>query len=115
MILDTLFSLNKTQVVTFSTSVDEEIDGQATGNTVDSPILTAKCICVRGAASQKYVSDRLKPEVVATILLRPKDYTAIIPTGAKAVVDGFGTYSVILPDDVGGQGEAIVIPCKEFT
>jgi hypothetical protein len=115
MILDTLFNLNKTATVTFYVNVDKEIDGQKTGNVVEAVLFSAKCICVRGAASQKYVSDRMKPDVVATLMIRPRDYAAEVPSGTKAVVEGVGTYSVILPDDVGGQGEAIVIPCKQFT
>ena len=109
-----LFRLNKTYPVTFYSMVSGEIDGQPT-DPVETAILTCKCLCVRGAASLKYVSDRQKPEVVATIMLRPRDYTVPVPTGAKAVVEGMGTYSVILPDDVGGQGAAIAIPCKALT
>ena len=114
MILDTLFSLNKTFNVTFTSMQSVEVEGQAT-DPVETEIMTCKCLCIRGAASQKYVSDRQKPDVTATLLIRPADYIAIIPDGAKAEVDGVGVFSVIYPDNVGGQDEAIVIPCKEFT
>ena len=120
MTMDALFAMNKTCPVTFSTLTTTEVDGQETAP-VWTPVLSTRCIVARGAASMKYVSDRLKPEVVATLFLRPRDYSVKIPENAKAVVtigpkaEDIEAYSVILPDNVGQQNEAIVIPCKKFT
>ena len=119
MILDTLFSMNKTCNVTFSTMEATEVNGQQS-DPVEVDILTCKCLYYRGSASFKYVSDRQKPDVAATLMIRPADYIAIVPDGAKATVSDaegniIGVFSVIYPDNVGGQDEAIVIPCKEYT
>lgn len=119
MILDTLFAMNKTFNVTFSTMETTEVSGQQS-DPVEVDILTCECLYYRGAASTKYVSDRQKPDVTATLMIRPADYIAIVPDGAKATVSDaagniIGVFSVIYPDNVGGQDEAIVIPCKEYT
>lgn len=120
MIMDTLFAMNKTCPVTFYTQTTTEVDGQET-EPVEKLVLSTRCIIARGTASQKYVSDRLKPDVVATLLLHPRDGKVKIPEGAKAVVtigpkaEDVEAYSVILPDNVGQQNEAIVIPCKKFS
>ena len=120
MIMDTLFAMNKTCPVTFYTQTTTDVNGQET-EPVDKLVLSTRCIIARGTASQKYVSDRLKPDVVATLLLHPRDREVKIPECAKAVVtvgatpEDIETYSVILPDNVGQQNEAIVIPCRKFT
>lgn len=117
MIMDALFAMNKTCPVTFYTTTTTEVDGQETAP-AETAILSTICIIARGSASMKYVSDRMKPDVVATLFLRPRDYTVKIPEGAKAVVTvgtETETYSVILPDNVGQQNEAIVIPCKKYS
>ena len=119
MILDTLFATNKTYHVTFSVMESAEVSGQQQ-DPVETDILTCKCLFVRGASGMKYVSDRMKPDVSATLMIRSADYIAIVPDGAKATVSDaagnvIGVFSVIYPDNVGGQDEAIVIPCKAYT
>ncbi|HNX81917.1 MAG TPA: hypothetical protein PKL77_07205 [Candidatus Omnitrophota bacterium] len=118
--MDALFAMNKTYPVTFSTLTTTDVNGQET-EPVWTPVLSTRCIVARGTASMKYVSDRLKPDVVATLFLHPRDCKVKIPEGTKAVVtigpkaEDVEAYSVILPDNVGQQNEAIVIPCKKFS
>lgn len=123
MMIDVLFSHNKTYPVTFSVQSSTEVDGQET-EPVDTPIFTAKCLCVRGSAASRYVADQFKASVVAAIILKPQDYAKgvpavgsdkfVIPDGAKATVEGMGVFRVITVDDVGGQGLGIRIPCEEY-
>lgn len=116
MIIDTLFAMNKTCPVTFYVTESTEVAGQVT-EPVEVAILSANCIMTKGSVSMRYVSDKMKPDVTATIILRPRDYTKPIPEGAKAVVTtlrGEEIFCVMLADNVGEQNAAVVVPCKRF-
>lgn len=112
--IDSFFRTNKTYNITFSTKQTTEQDGQIIDSS-DVDILSCKGICYRGSISQSYKSDKFKSDVTATIIIKPKDLTVTIPEGAKATVEGVGTFTVMFVDDVAGQGLAIIIPCKEVT
>lgn len=114
MILNTLFNTLKSYPVSFTTQQQTEIDGQIIESS-DVEILKTNCLCYRGSIGQAFKSDQFKADVAATIVLKPTDYNVTIPQGAKATVEGFGTFSVMFVDDVAGQGLAIIIPCKEIT
>ena len=116
MIIDTWFTMNKTCPVTFYVTESTEVAGQPT-EPAEVAILSAKCILTKGSASMRYVSDKMKPDVTATIILRPRDYTKPIPEGATAVVTtlrGEEIFCVMLADNVGEQNAAVVVPCKRF-
>ena len=117
MIIDTLFAMNKTCPVTFYVTESTEVAGQMT-EPAEVAMLTTKCILTKGSVGMRYVSDKMKPEVTATIILRPRDCTKPIPEGARAVVTtlrGEETFCVMLADNVGEQNAAVVVPCKRFS
>ena len=119
MIIDTLFAMNKTCPVTFYVTESTEVNGQPT-DPVEAVLLTANCILTKGSVSMRYVSAKMKPDVTATILMRPRDCTKKTLQaleGAKAVVTtlrGEETFCVMLADNVGEQNEAVIVPCKRF-
>lgn len=114
MLLDAVFSHQKTYPITFSVKQETEQDGQIIDSS-ETDILSCKGIFYRGSISQSYKSDKFKSDVSATIIIKPKDLTVTIPEGAKASIEGVGAFSVMFVDDVAGQGLVIIIPCKEVT
>jgi hypothetical protein len=80
---------------------------------------TIDCIFWRGGISNSLVSEKFKSDVSGVILLRPGDFerTDIQKnTRIQLTSDGevIGYFSAFYADDIGQQGQVIMLPIKEI-
>lgn len=116
--LDSIFSSNTTYTANVQTSTRTKTAG-VLGPETWSTTKSVSCIFWHGTIGRGFIGDRFKPEVEGVILVKPSDIstTEIPSTGRIQLMDGatqIGIYKIIYADNIGMQGEVIVVPVKEY-
>lgn len=104
--------MNKTAYIYGQT----KITNQATGYNEDSDNLkgSVKGFLFVGSAADRLVSEKIRPIVDAVLIVDPIHFTFTISDSDKLII-GSTVYTVIRPDDIGNQGEAMQINLREIT
>lgn len=89
-------------------------NGQYTPGYSSSADLTVTGAFWRGSMADKFVSEKIRPDVSGVFVFNYEDYTTTIEKSAKLTI-GSDDYSVIYLDNVAEQNEIIVVPVKEMT
>jgi len=118
MIMDSLFATSKTLTCNIQNKV-QAITSGVLGPLTWETEKTVDCIFWRGGISNALISEKIKPDVSGVILLRPSDFKKTdIQKNSRIELtsDGetVGYFSAFYADDIGQQGEVIMLPVKEI-
>ena len=110
MMLDSMFENFKTITAEYENKTDTFVDGMITGETwtLSGSI---EALIYRGALAEKLVSEKLRPDVSAVILVKPEDYPAELTKDSRVLIESI-YYSVICADNIAEQDKVVMIPLK---
>jgi len=110
MILDSMFENFKTITAEYENKTDTVVDGMITGETW-TLAGSVEALIYRGALAEKLVSEKLRPDVSAVILVKPDDYPAELTKNSRVLIESI-YYNVIYADNIAEQDKVIMIPLK---
>ena len=110
MILDSMFENFKTITAEYENKTDTVVDGMITGETW-TLAGSIEALIYRGALAEKLVSEKLRPDVSAVILVKPEDYPEALTKDSRVLIESI-YYSVIYADNIAEQDKVIMIPLK---
>lgn len=110
MMLASMFEHFKTITAEYENKTDTVVDGMITGETwtLSGSI---EALIYRGALAEKLVSEKLRPDVSAVILVKPDDYPSELTKDSRILIESI-YYSVIYADNIAEQDKVIMIPLK---
>lgn len=84
-------------------------DGEVTqGFSSTASVSNKRCMYWTGSAAENLVADRFKTQISGVIVCDVVE----VPNGSKIVLDSGQEFGLVNADDVGFQGEALVIAVK---
>ena len=110
MILASMFENFKTITAEYENKTDTVVDGMITGETW-TLAGSVEALIYRGALAEKLVSEKLRPDVSAVILVKPDDYPAELTKNSRVLIESI-YYNVIYADNIAEQDKVIMIPLK---
>ena len=110
MMLDSMFENFKTITAEYENKTDTVVDGMITGETW-TLAGSIEALIYRGALAEKLVSEKLRPDVSAVILVKPEDYPVELTKDSRVLIESI-YYNVIYADNIAEQDEVIMIPLK---
>ncbi len=110
MILDSMFENFKTITAEYENKTDTVVDGMITGETW-TLAGSVEALIYRGALAEKLVSEKLRPDVSAVILVKPEDYPEALTKDSRVLIESI-YYNVIYADNIAEQDKVIMIPLK---
>ena len=110
MMLDSMFENFKTITAEYENKTDTVVDGMITGETW-TLAGSIEALIYRGALAEKLVSEKLRPDVSAVILIKPEDYPVELTKDSRVLIESI-YYNVIYADNIAEQNEVIMIPLK---
>ena len=110
MILDSMYENFKTITAEYENKTDTVVDGMITGETW-TLAGSIEALMYRGALAEKLVSEKLRPDVSAVILVKPEDYPEALTKDSRVLIESI-YYNVIYADNIAEQGKVIMIPLK---
>lgn len=110
MILDSMFENFKTITAEYENKTDTVVDGMITGETW-TLAGSVEALIYRGALAEKLVSEKLRPDVSAVILVKPEDYPEALTKDSRILIESI-YYSVIYADNIAEQDKVVMIPLK---
>ena len=110
MMLDSMFENFKTITAEYENKTDTFVDGMITGETW-TLAGSVEALIYRGALAEKLVSEKLRPDVSAVILVKPEDYPEALTKDSRVLIESI-YYNVIYADNIAEQDKVIMIPLK---
>ena len=110
MMLDSMFENFKTITAEYENKTDTVVDGMITGETW-TLAGSIEALIYRGALAEKLVSEKLRPDVSAIILVKPEDYPVELTKDSGVLIESI-YYNVIYADNIAEQDKVIMIPLK---
>ena len=110
MILDSMFENFKTITAEYENKTDTVVDGMITGETW-TLAGSVEALIYRGALAEKLVSEKLRPDVSAVILVKPEDYPEALTKDSRVLIESI-YYSVIYADNIAEQDKVVMMPLK---
>lgn len=110
MMLDSMFENFKTITAEYENKTDTVVDGMITGETW-TLAGSIEALIYRGALAEKLVSEKLRPDVSAVILVKPEDYPEALTKDSRVLIESI-YYNVIYADNIAEQDKVIMIPLK---
>ena len=110
MMLDSMFENFKTITAEYENKTDTVVDGMITGETW-TLAGSIEALIYRGALAEKLVSEKLRPDVSAVILVKPEDYPVELTKDSRVLIESI-YYNVIYADNIAEQDKVIMIPLK---
>lgn len=110
MMLGSMFGNFKTITAEYENKTDTVVDGMITGETW-TLAGSIEALIYRGALAEKLVSEKLRPDVSAVILVKPDDYPVELTKDSRVLIESI-YYSVIYADNIAEQDKVIMIPLK---
>ena len=110
MILDSMFEHFQTITAEYENKTDTVVDGMITGETW-TLAGSVEALIYRGALAEKLVSEKIRPDVSAVILVKPEDYPAALTKDSRVLIESI-YYSVIYADNIAEQDKVVMIPLK---
>lgn len=110
MMLDSMFENFKTITAEYENKTDTVVDGMITGETW-TLAGSVEALIYRGALAEKLVSEKLRPDVSAVILVKPEDYPEALTKDSRVLIESI-YYNVIYADNIAEQDKVIMIPLK---
>ena len=110
MILDSPFEHFQTITAEYENKTDTVVDGMITGETW-TLAGSVEALIYRGALAEKLVSEKLRPDVSAVILVKPEEYPVALTKDSRVLIESI-YYSVIYADNIAEQDKFVMIPLK---
>ena len=110
MILNSMFEHFQTITAEYENKTDTVVDGMITGETW-TLAGSVEALIYRGALAEKLVSEKIRPDVSAVILVKPEDYPAALTKDSRVLIESI-YYSVIYADNIAEQDKVVMIPLK---
>ena len=110
MEVDSMVENIKTITAEYENKTDTVVDGMITGETW-TLAGSIEALIYRGALAEKLVSEKLRPDVSAVILVKPEDYPAELTKDSRVLIESI-YYSVIYADNIAEQDKVVMIPLK---
>ena len=110
MILDSPFEHFQTITAEYENKTDTVVDGMIIGETW-TLAGSVEALMYRGSLAESLVSEKIRPDVAAVILVKPEDYPTTLTKDSRVLINSI-YYSVIYTDNIAEQNEVILIPLK---
>lgn len=110
MILDSMFEHFETITAEYENKTDTVVDGMITGETW-TLAGNVEALMYRGSLAERLVSEKIRPDVAAVILVKPEEYPSALTKDSRVLINTI-YYSVIYADNIAEQNEVILIPLK---
>lgn len=110
MILDSMFEHFETITAEYENKTNTVVDGMITGETW-TLAGSVEALMYRGSLAERLVSEKIRPDVAAVILVKPEEYQATLTKDSRVLINSI-YYSVIYADNIAEQNEVILIPLK---
>ena len=110
MILDSMFEHFQTITAEYENKTDTVVDGMITGETW-TLAGSVEALIYRGALAEKLVSEKLRPDVSAVILVKPDEYPVTLTKDSRVLIESI-YYSAIYADNIAEQDQVVMIPLK---
>ena len=110
MILESMFEHFTTVTAEYENKTDTVESGMITGETW-TLAGSIEALMYRGSLAERLVSEKIRPDVAAVILVKPEDYPATLTKDSRVLINSI-YYSVIYADNIAEQNEVIMIPLK---
>lgn len=110
MILDSMFEHFETITAEYENKTNTVESGMITGETW-TLAGSIEALMYRGSLAERLVSEKIRPDVAAVILVIPEEYPATLTKDSRVLINTI-YYSVIYADNIAEQNEVILIPLK---
>ena len=110
MILDSMFEHFKTITAEYENKTDTVVDGMIIGETW-TLAGSVVALIYRGALAEKLVSEKIRPDVSAVILVKPDDYPVALTKDSRVLIESI-YYSGIYADNIAEQDKVVMMPLK---
>ena len=110
MILESMFEHFITVTAEYENKTDTVVDGMITGETW-ALAGSVEALMYRGSLAERLVSEKIRPDVAAVILVKPEDYPATLTKDSRVLINSI-YYSVIYADNIAEQNKIILFPLK---
>lgn len=110
MMLDSMFEHFKTITAEYENKTDTVVDGMITGETW-TLAGSIEALMYRGSLAERLVSEKIRPDVAAVILVKPEDYPVTLTKDSRVLINSI-YYSVIYADNIAEQDKVVMIPLK---
>lgn len=110
MILESMFEHFTTLTTEYENKTDTVVDGMITGETW-TLAGSVEALMYRGSLAERLVSEKIRPDVAAVILVKPEEYPATLTKDSRVLINSI-YYSVIYADNIAEQNEVVLIPLK---
>lgn len=110
MILDSMFEHFETITAEYENKTNTVESGMITGETW-TLAGSVEALMYRGSLAERLVSEKIRPDVAAVILVIPEEYPAALTKDSRVLINTI-YYSVIYADNIAEQNEVVLIPLK---